>query len=148
MTRIVDDAKRLATAAHDGQFDKSGQPYIGHPARVAARTRDHGGDDDIEVVAWLHDVVEDTDVTLDVIEKEFGPAIARAVDAITRRPDDAGDEYYHRVAGNRIALAVKRSDIEDNLDPNRTAKLDPSTRERLAAKYAHALAVLDGKSTT
>ena len=143
MNEIVDDAKRLATSAHKGQFDKSGQPYIGHPARVAARTRNHGGDDDIEVVAWQHDVVEDTPVTLEVIEKGFGPVIAQAVDAITRRPDDSGDEYYHRVAGNEISLAVKRADIEDNLDPTRTAQLDPAIRERLAVKYAHALAVLD-----
>ena len=133
MTQNVYDAKRLATAAHGDQLDKSGQPYIGHPARVAARTRRHGGDDDIEIVAWLHDVVEDTDVTLDMIEQQFGPRIAQAVGAITRRPDDEGDAYYHRVAGNRIALAVKRSDIEDNLDPRRTEKLDPATARRLAA---------------
>ena len=108
----------------------------------------HGGDDDIEVVAWLHDVVEDTDVTLQAIEEQFGSEIAQAVDAITRRPDDEGDEYYHRVADNPIALAVKRSDIEDNLDPRRTIKLDPATQRRLAAKYTHALAILNGESTT
>lgn len=145
MTHNVDDAKRLATAAHGDQLDKSGQPYIGHPARVAARTRDHGGDDDIEVVAWLHDVVEDTDITLEVIERQFGATIAQAVDAMTRRPDDEGDAYYHRVAANPIALAVKRCDIEDNLDPRRTAKLDPATQQRLAVKYAHALAILNGE---
>ena len=83
-----------------------------------------------------------------MIEQQFGPRIAQAVGAITRRPDDEGDAYYHRVAGNRIALAVKRSDIEDNLDPRRTEKLDPATARRLAAKYAHALAILNAESTT
>lgn len=49
-------ARTLATEAHAGQIDKAGQPYIGHVARVAAAVR---GDDDAEVVAWLHDVAED-----------------------------------------------------------------------------------------
>lgn len=87
-------------------------------------------------------VIEDTTVTRDEIEEMFGSEIAEAVDAIIRRPDDVRDLYYERVAGNPIALAVKRADIEDNLDPARTAQLDPATRQRLAGKYAHALAVL------
>jgi hypothetical protein len=142
MSRIVDEAERLAKRAHAGQVDKSGHPYIGHPARVAARARNHGGDEQVEIVAWLHDVVEDTPVTRDEIESLFGPEIAEAVVAITRRPDDVDDVYYERVAGNPIALAVKYADIEDNLDPARTAQLDPATRQRLAVKYAHALVVL------
>ena len=147
MTGIVEAAEELATRAHAGQVDKSGRPYIGHPARVAARTRAHGGGDVIEVVAWLHDVVEDTAVTVNEVEKAFGPEIARAVDAITRHSTDVGDEYYHRVSANPIALAVKRADIEDNLDPERTTQLDPETRQRLAAKYAHALSVLEATSS-
>lgn len=138
----VNAAADLARSAHAGQTDKSGAPYIDHPARVAARVRAAGHGDEAEIVAWLHDVVEDTGVTLDRIEREFGPRIARAVDAITRRPAE-GDDYYRRVAADPLALAVKRHDIDDNTDPERTARLDPSTRERLAAKYRHALALLD-----
>jgi hypothetical protein len=100
-----------------------------------------GGDDDAEVVAWLHDVVEDTDVTLDEIDRDFGRRIADAVDAITRR-DGEGDRYYRRVAANPIARLVKVHDIADNTAPERTAKLDPATRDRLAAKYLHARELL------
>ncbi|WP_420120632.1 HD domain-containing protein [Nakamurella sp.] len=135
-------AADLARSAHAGQTDQSGAPYIDHPARVAARVRAAGHGAQAQIVAWLHDIVEDTDVTLDRIEREFGPQIAGAVDALTRRPDE-GDDYYRRVAANPLALIVKRHDIADNTDPERTARLDPSTRERLAAKYRHALALLD-----
>ena len=135
------NAADLARSAHACQTDKSGAPYIDHPARVAARVRAAGHGDEAQIVAWLHDVVEDTDVTLDRIEQEFGPRIARAVDAITRRPDE-GDAYYRRVAADPLALTVKRHDIADNTDPQRLARPDPHTRDRLAAKYAHALAVL------
>lgn len=144
-TSWVDPVRRaqaLATEAHAGQVDKVGVPYIEHPARIAARARAAGDGDDAEIVAWLHDVVEDTDVTLAEIDRDFGPEIARAVDAITRR-DGEGDAYYGRVAADPLALVVKRHDIADNTAPERTARLDPATRERLAAKYEHALALLD-----
>lgn len=139
----VDRARALATEAHAGQVDKIGAPYIEHPARIAERVRAAGDGDDAEIVAWLHDVVEDTGVALATIDRDFGPAIARAVDAITRRDDDEGDGYYRRVAADPLAVAVKRHDIADNAAPERTVRLDPATRERLAAKYRHALQVLD-----
>jgi ADP-ribosyl-[dinitrogen reductase] hydrolase len=134
-------ARALATEAHAGQVDKVGAPYIEHPARIAARVRAAGAGEDAEVVAWLHDVVEDTDVTLEVINREFGSNIADAVDAITRR-DGEGDAYYRRVVANPIARVVKEHDIADNTAPDRTALLDPATRARLTAKYAHATELL------
>ena len=60
----VERARHVATAAHAGQVDKAGRPYIEHPADVAFRVRDHAPQ--VQVVAWLHDVVEDTTVTLDI----------------------------------------------------------------------------------
>ena len=141
-----DDARELATDAHRGQLDKVGQPYIEHPARVAARVRECApGDADAECVAWLHDVVEDTAITLEQVRQRFGDRIADAVDAMTRRDSDWDgdpDDYYRRVAANPLALTVKYADIADNTDPGRSALLDPATRERLAAKYAHAREVL------
>lgn len=73
-------AEQIAAAAHDGQVDKAGQPYIAHPARVAARV---AGDERAVAAAWLHDVVEDTDVTLADLEQTF-PA---DVTAARRRTD-------------------------------------------------------------
>lgn len=148
---MVRMARELASTAHARQVDKAGAPYIEHPRRVAARV---AGDelagaqvrDELAVavaVAWLHDVVEDTDVTAEVLRAAFPEEVVAAVLALTRRVGEELDVYYARVAANPLALRVKRADIADNTDPARTAALTTSTRERLAAKYAHAVAALD-----
>lgn len=129
-------ARALAIAAHDGQVDKAGRAYIEHPARVVnhlvnATTQE-------SVVAWLHDVVEDTDVTLEYVEEEFGSQVAAAVDAITNRPHETKRDYYARVKANPIALTVKTADLADNTDPARLQQLEPNVRADLEAKYAHA----------
>lgn len=134
--RAVATAALIATLAHAGQTDKLGRPYIDHPRRVAGRLVDATWDE--LVLAWLHDVVEDTCVTLEAIVEAFGPDIAASLDAITHRPGEPRAEYYARVRTDSRALKVKLADIDDNTDPERTAALDDPTRERLAAKYAAA----------
>ena len=128
----VERAKAIATEAHRNDTDKAGKPYIGHPARIAARV---AGDAPAECVAWLHDVVEDTDVTLDDLRLDFDGSIVAAVDAITRRPGEHSFNYYMRVRANQLALKVKLADIADNTDPERLALLPPKVRERLERKY-------------
>lgn len=131
-------AMALAQAAHEGQRDKQGLPYYMHPLVVA------GSVNTIEekIVAILHDVVEDTSVTLDTIRLEFGDMIADAVDAITHRPNEPNEEYYERVKNNPLALTVKFADITHNTSPKRMRGLDPETRERLKKKYENALRIL------
>lgn len=127
----------FAAAAHMGQTDKAGQPYIDHPRRVARRLENPTV---LELsVAWLHDVVEDTNLTVWHIEDMFGAEVAAAVDAITHRAGETRTDYYARVKANPVALKVKLADIADNTDPERLAALDPTTRARLQAKYANAL---------
>ena len=139
----TDLARRIARQAHDGQVDKAGAPYITHPARVAARVRDGGGDPRAEAVAWLHDVVEDCGVPLDDLRGHgFDDGVVAAVDALTRRDGVPAQAYYTRIAADPLALAVKLADIADNADPARLALLDPATRSRLEAKYAAALRAL------
>jgi len=138
-----DLARRIAQLAHDGQVDKAGAPYITHPARVAARVRDAGGDPRAEAVAWLHDVVEDCGVTLDDLRDHgFDQGVVAAVDALTRRDGVPSEAYYARIATDPLALAVKLADIADNADPARLALLDRATRRRLEDKYATALRAL------
>lgn len=136
---IRDLAERIAVTAHEGQFDKAGRPYIAHPARVAARV---AGDELAVVAAWLHDVVEDTDVTLADLERTFPPEVIVAVDALTRRSGETPADYYARVRQVPLALTVKLADLADNSDPQRLAQLDTATRERLTAKYDRARAEL------
>ncbi|MGW0021948.1 HD domain-containing protein [Rhodococcus sp. NPDC003382] len=136
---ITRAAQRIATVAHAGQVDRAGRPYITHPARVAARV---AGDDHAVAVAWLHDVVEDTTVTLADLGEQFPPEVVAAVDALTRRDGEEPVEYYARVRRVPLALTVKLADLADNSDPQRLARLDDATRRRLRAKYAHARAEL------
>lgn len=132
--QMLNLAKELATSAHAGQVDKAGNPYIQHPARVAASLTD----DETIATAWLHDVVEDTTVTLDQLAEQFPPNIVDAVDALTKRADESRAQYYERVRTNPIALTVKLADINDNSNPERLSKLDRATRDRLEAKYTAA----------
>jgi (p)ppGpp synthase/HD superfamily hydrolase len=133
-------AEAVARFAHAGQFDKNDVPYIEHPKRVAARVK---GDDEAVQVAWLHDVIEDTDVSVQDLEDHgFSPAVVAAVVAITRLDSDQGDEYYERVKQNPLALKVKKADLDDNEDPERVAQLPVKHQQRLARKYQHAHEVL------
>lgn len=131
---FAERAERTARAAHEGQVDKAGRPYIEHPGRVAASVR---GDDRLEAIAWLHDVVEDTGVTIDDLRAEFPDEVITAVDVLTRRTGQSPDEYYALVRANPLARLVKLADMADNSDPARLAHLDEATRARLEQKYAH-----------
>lgn len=134
-------ARELAIHAHRGQVDKAGNDYYqAHVADVACRV---GEDRTLRTVAYLHDVVKDTNWSLDALmHVGFGSEIVGAVDAITHRPHEPRDDYYARVKADPLALKVKLADIESNTDPERLALLDAVTRGRLIAKYGHALLVL------
>lgn len=137
---LITEAESLAREAHDGQVDKAGQPYATHPARVADRV---AGDDELVAIAWLHDVVEDTPITLeDLRHRGFPETVVAAVDALTKRDDEPKADYYARVAANGRALKVKHADLADNSDPERLAALDRATRERLQEKYRNARRLL------
>lgn len=133
-------ARVLAERAHAGQVDKGGNPYIKHPYAVM-RMAEPGID---RIVAILHDVVEDSDTSIEKIRNLFGDEVAAAVDAITRRPGEDPSEYYGRVRSNEIALRVKHFDLRHNSDPERLALLPPDVRTRLEEKYAKARQHLEG----
>ena len=130
----VQGAIEIATIAHDGAVDKAGAPYIEHPRRVAARM----GSDEEKVVAWLHDVVEDTGVTLDFIWEKFGEDTAAALDAITHRKGESWADYLWRAKSNPVAKAVKISDLIDNSNLSRFETVKPKDVAR-QAKYNRAL---------
>ncbi|MBM7863901.1 HD domain-containing protein [Lentzea nigeriaca] len=134
------DAIAIATSAHDGQVDKSGRPYIGHPLRVMASV----SGEHAQMAAVLHDVIEDTSVTAaDLSSRGCPSAVVDAVVALSHLPDEPQADYLRRVAANPLAVTVKRADIADNLSPARMARLDDETRARLEIKYATALRLLD-----
>jgi guanosine-3',5'-bis(diphosphate) 3'-pyrophosphohydrolase len=106
----------LAAAAHTGQVDKAGQAYILHPLRVMLRvTQEHE-----RMAAVLHDIVEDTAVTLEQLVAEgFPPAVIAAVDALTKRPGESRTQAAQRAAAHPIARQVKLADNAENMDLTR-----------------------------
>lgn len=140
---VLGAAMAFAVAAHEGQFDKVGAPYLGHPLRVAARVVGHG--DEAVAAALLHDVLEDSSCTPDDLRAGGIPgSVVTAVIALTRGAEEDHLAAVRRAAADPIARIVKRADIADNLDPSRTALLADADRERLREKYVAALRILDG----
>lgn len=112
------DAFDLALQAHKNQVDKCGEPYFLHPMRIAAHFQELD-DADAAIVSLLHDVVEDTWVSLGFLEDRFPENVVDAVDAITRRKDETYRQYIKRLCHNDIARKVKIQDIKDNLRKDR-----------------------------
>jgi (p)ppGpp synthase/HD superfamily hydrolase len=145
---LLAKAIEFATHHHSGQFDRAGFPYILHPLRVLETVQDiepwgsRAYDECYtKVVAVLHDVVEDTDVTLDDIEREFDSTILEEVDALTKRKGHESyraylDRIRDRLGFGGLAIAVKLADMSDNSRPERLAHLPVEKQVRLAAKYA------------
>lgn len=135
----LEDAIALAVEVHKGQLDKYGKPYILHPLRVMFRL-----EGDVEkVVGILHDVVEDSDITLeDLREMGYGEDVIAALDGVTRRDDETYDEFVQRSRQHPVSLRVKLADLEDNMDIRRLpAEMQEQDFERLK-RYRRAWEVL------
>ncbi|WP_199917077.1 HD domain-containing protein [Parazoarcus communis] len=116
MMATLERAIALAAEAHTGQVDKAGQPYILHPLRVMLRVRT----DEERIAAVLHDVVEDTHVTLEALAQEgFSQAILTAVAALTKLPGETRLEAASRAAVDSVARTVKLADNTENMDLSR-----------------------------
>jgi hypothetical protein len=131
-------AKGIAFMAHRGRHDRSGAPYIDHPGRISERF-DTVTEPVEAAAAWLHDVLEDTEVTAqELLEAGVLPAVVDVVVLLTRTPDITPDEYYARIRPNRVARRVKLADIDDNTARWRLRRLDYDTQLRLVEKYRYA----------
>ena len=121
---MLERAIAIAAAAHAGQVDKAGQPYILHPLRVMLRvTSVHE-----RMAAVLHDVVEDTSVSLQqLIAEGFPPQVIAAVDALTKRPGESRAQAAQRASTNLIGREVKLADNAENMDLTRIQ--NPSARD-------------------
>ena len=133
-------AIRIAAEAHEGQLDKAGQPYILHVLRVMFGCESP----DAQVAAALHDVVEDSDWTLDDLRREgFSETVVGIVDALTRREGEDYFAFARRAASTPLGREVKRADLLDNMDIRRIADPTGKDWERLK-RYRAALDMIDG----
>lgn len=131
---MLNKAIEIANRAHKDQVDKAGAPYILHPLRVMMAQ-----ENEIErICAVLHDVVEDTEITLDDIREEgFSEEIVGALDCLTKRVGESYDDFIDRILGNETACRVKLSDLCDNMDITRIKNPTVKDTER-TKKYQEA----------
>ena len=128
-----EEALELALRAHRGQKDKVGEPYIRHPIRVAERVEG----DDARVVALLHDVLEDTDMTREDLRRAgVDGQLLEALELLTRTAGQEYADYVAAVADNDLARAVKLADVADNLERlDAWAAVDPDGHDERKRKY-------------
>ncbi|HEX6041952.1 HD domain-containing protein [Longimicrobium sp.] len=138
----LEEAIAIAAQAHRGQTDRAGAPYILHPLRMMFAVRT----DAERMAAVLHDVVEDTDWTLDALRgRGFSDEVIDAVDHLTRREGETYDDFVRRAARHPVARRVKLADLEDNMDARRLGTVTPDDVERLA-RYHRACRFLTDES--
>lgn len=132
-------AKEFARQAHAGQVDKGGHDYFsGHLAAVAAKCCR----DDLRAIAWLHDVLEDTDTTSEDLQKAgFSRHIIDTVQVLTHHENESYEQYIRRIKRNPSARMIKRADLESNMDLSRIPDPSPKDLQRLE-KYKKALDML------
>ena len=135
-------AIEIATEAHKGQFDKSGKDYIGHPLRVM----EMGKNEEERIVGVLHDVIEDTPWSFEMLEAEgFSSEIIAALKCVTKISENENyDDFIERVKKNPLAVAVKINDLTDNMDIRRLPYLSDKDVKRLK-KYLKAYKKLIGE---
>ncbi|MCK9556372.1 GTP pyrophosphokinase [bacterium] len=130
---------KLAVEKHSGQIDRSGTPYILHCLRIMNNVPQHC---DIMIAAILHDIVEDTDVTLDDLKKiGIDENIIEVISLLTRKKDIEYFDYIDRLKNNVMACAIKLADIEDNINLLRLRVISDKDKS-LVDRYHKAYSIL------
>lgn len=134
-------AIEIAVAAHRGQVRKGGTPYILHPLRLMLAVES----DEERIAAVLHDVVEDTEVTLrDLAQEGFSAAVLDALSLLTHDDDQDYMDYIEEIKTNPLARAVKLADLKDNTNVFELPEIRPRDLERFA-KYHRAFCLLSSE---
>ena len=142
-TKLTNNAMRIAYAAHHGATDYNGVPYIFHPIHLAEQM-----DDEVSCcAALLHDVVEDTAVTLDELRRSFPEEVIEVVDLLTHKNGVDYFDYVRNIGKHPIAKKVKLADLNHNLDQTRCVGtgLSDDRLKRWRDKYQKAMAVLENE---
>ena len=113
---LVKKAMKIAFDIHRDQVDKGGYPYIAHPLHLAEQMATEDG----TIVALLHDVIEDGDISLDYLKSEgFSDEVIKAIDLLTRKKGQTYSEYILEISKYPLAKSVKIKDLMHNLDESR-----------------------------
>ena len=128
--KMIDRADRLAAELHKDQRDKGDEPYIRHPRRVKMKLLAGEYPAPMICAGVLHDVVEDTSMTLEELGQQFPARVVELVDRLSRRPGETYLAFIQRIADDKEAAIIKLADIDDNLDATRPYPITPSLRDR------------------
>ena len=137
-THLTNQAMKLAYEAHHGQVDKGGIPYIFHPYHLAEQMDDECS----TCVALLHDVVEDTQITLEQLRQVFPQEVVDAVAVLTHPKDEPYLDYIRRVCENPIAKKVKLADLQHNSDESRLGNANEAVLTYFREKYRKAFEII------
>lgn len=130
MKNALASAIAIAANVHENQTDRGGSPYILHPIRVMQRLRTN--DQELMTIAILHDVVEDSEITInDLKEKGFSDRVINALELLTHSDGEEYEEYIRKIASNEDATRVKLEDLRDNSDITRLKGLRQKDHERM-----------------
>lgn len=139
LDRLLDLAIAVATDAHKGQYDKGGKPYILHPTAVAESL----DDTEQKIIAYLHDVCEDTPLTIDDLSKMgFTVSILHSIQLLTKERNMPYEEYLKEIKTNKNATEVKKADLKHNMDISRIPTPTDKDFARVE-KYKKALSFLE-----
>ena len=138
---LLESARLLSQKAHSNQVDKAGIDYFtGHIQTVVSTVNSNKE----KIVAYLHDIVEDTDVTIDSIYEVFGEEIGKAVEVITKPQKLDYTKYIEQIKANELARVVKIADLKHNMDLSRLKVVGEEDIRRVKM-YRKALGVLEGE---
>lgn len=139
-TEMTRKAINIAYKAHEGQFDISGIPYIFHPFTVAMNMPDEV----TTCAALLHDVVEDTDISIENLKKEFPKQVTDLVEILTHNENEDYFDYIRRIKQDENAVIIKLADLKHNMDRTRLSGIEvpKETLDKWDFKYKKALEIL------
>ena len=140
---MIDIALSIAKKAHAGQVDKAGVDYIQHPLYVASQVKT----EQEKTVALLHDVIEDSDVTVDdLLASGLSNEVVTAVQILTKKEGQSYQEYLEKVKSNNLARVVKLADLKHNSDLSRLKSVTNTDYERVK-KYKNAIRYLSTQNS-
>ena len=140
---MIDIALSIAKKAHAGQVDKAGVDYIQHPLYVASQVKT----EQEKTVALLHDVIEDSDVTVDdLLASGLSNEVVTAVQILTKKEGQSYQEYLEKVKSNNLARVVKLADLKHNSDLSRLKSVTNTAYERVK-KYKNAIRYLSTQNS-
>lgn len=138
-TENTKKALKLCFEAHKNQLDKSGMPYVFHPFHLAEQMKD----ETTVVVALLHDVIEDTEYTVnDIRSMGFDESVINALSLLTHNDNTDYMEYVAKIKENPVAKVVKLADLRHNSDLSRLTAVDEKALAR-REKYKKAIELLE-----